>query len=554
MRKWRVFWMNHWIKILIGLVVLALLIAAIVGLASLESFYRKLTLANIPIQLMLAAVSAFIFVYLYMTVFRGGFSSMKKKKIDIKDVDTKFSDVIGLEGAKKEAMEVVKLLKDRARVKKIGGKIVKGLLLVGPPGCGKTLLAKAIASESNMPFISMSGSEFVEIFVGVGASRVRKLFKKAREYAYAEGACIVFIDEIEVVGRGRTFSFMGAGEETNSTLNQILVELDGVENERHNVIVIGATNAGEAVLDKALLRPGRFDRKIFINFPNLKEREDLFRYYLNNVQYEEEINIPRLAKKTVYKSPADIENIIKESALIATRHDREKISYDDLSAAMDRIDLGLETHIVMSPLEKEQTAYHEAGHAVALYYLHPTDDVFKVTIKSRGHALGMVSHHPKEELHTHNRNKLIADIIVGLAGYAAEKIKYGTTSNGVSSDFKQAMMIANAMVWNLGMGESGMVGDYSVIPKEQISEDLKDKLNSETTQILAGSLVKVETFLKKQWKIVEILAERLIKQEELDFDDVEAIFKSCEKTKGKIDSSILTKEEKLYRNNGSKKK
>ena len=274
MRKLRVFFRNHWVKFLIIIVCIALVGLTIYGLSTLESFYRNLTIAQIPLQLLLTGLNAAIFVYLYMSVFRGGFGGLKKGKIDIESGINKvrFKDVIGLEGAKKEAMEVVQLLKDRAQVKKIGGKIIKGLLLIGPPGCGKTLLARAIATESNIPFMSISGSEFVEIFVGVGASRVRKLFKKAREYAYAEGACIVFIDELEVVGRGRTFSFMGGGEETNSTQNQILVEMDGLESGKHNIIVIGATNASEDVLDKALLRPGRFDRKIYISYPNLPER------------------------------------------------------------------------------------------------------------------------------------------------------------------------------------------------------------------------------------------------------------------------------------------
>ncbi len=225
---------------------------------------------------------------------------------------------------------------------------------------------------------------------------------------------------------------MAAGEETNSTQNQLLVEIDGLESKGHNIIVIGATNAQENVIDKALLRPGRFDRKIYVGLPNLKEREEIFKYYMAKVKYEPSIDIARLARKTVYKSPADIENIIKEGALIATRNNREIIAFADFSEAMDRIDLGLETHLIMSPYEKEQTAYHEAGHVITLYFLHPTDDVFKATIKSRGPALGMVTHHPREELHTQNKNKLLADIKVSLSGYVAEKIKYGTTSSGVS--------------------------------------------------------------------------------------------------------------------------
>ena len=531
MRKIKIFFMNHWGKILIIGGTLLLIILTIIGLSTLESFYRNMTLATIPLQLLLTGLNAFIFVYLYMNMFSGGFGSMKKSRIKMDDMKVRFKDVIGLEGAKREALEVVNLLKDRASVKKIGGKIIKGLLLVGPPGCGKTFLARAIATESNIPFISMSGSEFVEVFVGVGAKRVRQLFKKARQYAYADGACIVFIDELDVIGRGRTFSSMG-GEETNSTQNQLLVEMDGLESGKHNVIVIGATNAAEEVLDRALMRPGRFDRKIFINLPNLQEREDLFKFYIQKVKYDPGLDISRLAKKSVYKSPADIQNVIKESALICARKKKEAVELEDISEAMDRIDLGLETHLTMTPEEKEQTAFHEAGHAVALYYLHPTDDVFKASIKTRGHALGMVLHHPRQELHTHNRERFIADIKVALSGYVAEKLKYNTTTNGVSSDFSKAMLVAHNMVWKLGMGANAMVGDYSSIPDNEISNNLKEKLNNETTAILDECLQQVQSFLKEQWQLVEALAAELVSKEELEYDTIDALFKALRPPEG----------------------
>src|SRR3989339_645469 len=431
MRKLKVFFSNHWLKIVIIFVCVALIILTIIGLSTLESFYRNMTLATIPLQLLLTGLNAVIFVYLYMTVFRGGFSSMKKNRIRPEDIKVRFKDVIGLESAKKEAMEVVQLLKDRSRIKKIGGRIIKGLLFIGPPGCGKTLLAKAIATEAGIPFVSSSGSEFVEIFVGVGASRVRKLFSRARQLAYAHGACIIFIDEI-----------------------------DGLESSMENVVVVGATNASEDVLDKALLRPGRFDRKIYIARPNLKERNDLFEFYLKKVKHSAEIDLGRLAKKTVSKSPADIANILQEAALIATRKTRDMVEYNDISEAMDRIELGMVFRLDITPQEKEQTAYHEAGHTAVLYFLHPSDDVFKATIIPRRDSLGMVSHHPREELHTANREKLLADIKVMLAGYAAEKIKYNTTSTGVVSDFQGATHIAHAMVWQMGMaGDSMLIRD-----------------------------------------------------------------------------------------------
>jgi len=525
MRKLRVFFNNHWLSITITVTSIILIGFTIWGLSTLESFYRNMTLATIPLQLLLTVLNAFIFVYLYMTVFGRGFSGMKKNIIKMADINVRFKDVIGLEGAKKEAMEVVQLLKDRARVKRIGGKIVKGMLLVGPPGCGKTLLAKAIATEAGVPFINIAGSEFVEVFVGVGASRVRQLFKKARQMAYANGACIVFIDELDVIGRGRSFSFMGGGGETNSTQNQLLVEMDGLESNQHNILVIGATNASEDILDAALMRPGRFDRKIFVSRPNLKDREELLNYYLHKVKYDDNVDIKRLAQKLVYKSPADIENVVKEAALIAaSRKGKEKLDKDDISEAVERIELGMETHLTMTPEQLEQTAYHEAGHALVLYYLHPTDDVFKATIKSRGEALGLVWHHPREELHTFNREKLLADVKVSLAGYASEKIKYGTTSTGVSSDFKHAMQIAHRMVWSYGMGS--VVGDFSSIPEGEISDQIKEKLNMETVFVINECLGVVEKFLRQEWPIVEAFAKELISKQELDYDAIDTLLKA----------------------------
>ncbi|WP_413853950.1 AAA family ATPase [Candidatus Ruminimicrobium bovinum] len=542
MRKIKIFFYDNWGKIVIILSIIILLFLTVWGLSKLESFYRNMTIATLPMQILIGGLHAMVFVGAYLYFMRGGFGKVKKNRIKASDINVKFSDVIGLDGAKKEAMEVVQLIKDSAKVKKIGGKIVKGIILMGPPGCGKTLLAKAIATEAKMPFLSMSGSEFVEVFVGVGASRVRQLFQKARKLAYAEGACILFIDEIEVIGRGRTFSYMGGGEETNSTQNQLLVELDGLESKKDNIIVIAATNANENVLDKALLRPGRFDRKIRITLPNLKEREDLFKFYLKKVKVAPNVDVSKLARKAVYKSPAEIENIIKEAALVATRNGKETVDMSDISSAMDRIDLGLESHITMTPKEREMTAYHEAGHAVTLYYLHPTDDVFKATIKSRGDALGLVAHNPKEEWHTQNKEKLIADIMVALAGYSSEKIKYGTTSTGVSSDFTKAMAIANAMVWQFGMGEKGFIGDFTAIPKENLSTDLKEKLNEQTMAILNLCLERVDKYLSEQWDIVDKMAQALLEKEELDYDDIEELFTKYGKNRERIlDTNVTSK-------------
>lgn len=523
-RRMKVWFMNYWVRLVIITAVVLLIFFTIVGLASLESFYLNLTLATLPLQLLMTALNAVVFVYLYMSVFQGGFSKMKKSNIKSSQVNVHFADIIGLEQAKREAWEVVQLISDRAKLTAIGGKILRGVLLVGPPGCGKTMLAKGIATEAKVPFLSIAGSEFVEVFVGVGASRVRKLFKQARQLAYAEGCCIVFIDEIEVIGRGRTFSFMGAGEETNSTQNQLLVEMDGLGSRAENVIVIGATNADESVLDKALLRPGRFDRKLYIDKPNLQEREQLYRHYLSKVQHDPELDVGHLARKSVGKSPADIENVIKESALIAMRQGKEQVTYPDLSKAIERIELGVEHRKTMTPHEREMVAYHEAGHLVTLYLLHPTDDVFKASIIARGGALGVVHHSPREEMFTEDRETILANIKVALAGYVTEKLRFGTTSTGVSSDFQHAMGRAHAMVWKIGMGGNGFLGDFSVIPESQISESLKERLNAETEKILKACFLDTERVLKLNWKIVDRFVKELLAKEELDYDEIDRIF------------------------------
>ncbi|MDP8299948.1 MAG: AAA family ATPase [Candidatus Tantalella remota] len=512
------------VKIILFFVVFILLILSVIGLMSLESFYRKMTIATMPVQFIMAGIHAGIFVFMYLTFMRGGFAKLDKAPIKGRDVDITWKDVIGMEDAKQEAFEVVQLIKDRAAVDKMGGSVVKGLLMMGPPGCGKTYMAKAIATEADMPFISMSGSEFVEVFVGVGASRVRKLFKKARDLAYGYGGCILFIDEIDAIGRSRSFS-MGGGQETNSTLNQLLAEMDGLKGKEENVIVIGATNADEGHLDTALLRPGRFDRKLMVTNPSQEDRELLFKFYLDKVKSEPDLDIGRLARRAVYKTPADIANIIKESALIATRYKKTAVGLKEISEAFERVDLGIKYRMSVTPREKEMTACHESGHLITNFLKAPHKSVFKASIIPRKGTLGVVWSPEREELHSKSKEQLMSEIMIALGGYAAEKIKYNTTTTGVSSDFNKAMKWAHVMVWSFGMGASNYVGDYSAIPKDELSEEIKLTLNNDTNKIMQDCLSEVEKTLTEKKEILERFAKELVEREELEYDEIIAIFR-----------------------------
>ena len=511
------------VKILVGVIIFVLLILSYVGLMSLESFYRKMTLATMPVQFIMAGIHAGIFVFMYLTFMRGGFAKLDKAPIKGKDVSITWDDVIGMEDAKEEAREVVALIKDRAKLHKMGGSVVKGLLMLGPPGCGKTYMAKAIATESKVPFISMSGSEFVEVFVGVGASRVRKLFQKARDLSFGYGGCILFLDEIDAIGRARSFNSMG-GSETNSTLNQLLAEMDGLKGVDHNIVVIGATNAQEDHMDTALLRPGRFDRKIIVTLPSQEDREDLFKYYLSKVKAEENLDIGRLARRAVKKSPADVANIVKEAALIATRNRKEAVGLKEVSEAFERVDLGIKHRMTVTPKEKEMTAYHEAGHLIITFLKAPQKNVFKASIIPRRGTLGVVWSPEKEELHSHSKEHLLSEIKIALGGYVAEKLKFNTSTSGVSSDFQKVMRIAHSMVWNIGMGSSGMVGDYTAVPADQLSEDTRKLLNKDTNEIVESCLKDVKATLKEKKEVLDRFSKELLEREELEYDEILAIF------------------------------
>ena len=522
-KRLRMHFLNHRTKIFIVLGITVLIVLSIYGMMSLESYYRNITLAQMPIQMLFVIVNSVVFVYMYLVFMRDGFTKLDKKNINAREVNVRFADVVGIDEAKEECWEVVQLIKDHVRIQKIGGRILRGILMVGPPGCGKTYLAKAIATEAGLPFLSLAASEFNEVFVGVGASRVRKLFSNARRLAYGFGGCIIFIDELDAMGRTRTFNQFG-GSETNTTQNQLLVEMDGLGARQENIILIGATNASEEILDPALLRPGRFDRKVYISKPGLEGREAIFRLYMAKVKHEASIDVARLARKAVGKSPAEIENIVKESALIATRNNRDVVTHKDIAEAIERIELGVKQKIKMNDREREMTAYHETGHLMATYLLHPRDDVFKASIIPRKGTLGVVHPTAREEWHTADRESLLADIKVCVASYAAEKLKFGTTTSGVSGDFRMAMNAAHTMVWKYGMGKSGRVGDYSLIPESQLSEEIKGKLNEDTHAIIQDCLKEVEELLVQEKELFERFAHELLTKEELEYDEIEAIF------------------------------
>jgi cell division protease FtsH len=552
-RKIELFLKLHRLAILISIltffVALSLIIFlrnAITAWITSESYFKKSSYAQygmlLYIFLILQLVSLPLTGALWIWLMRGGhmkFTQLSKKAAEAKEIRIYWKDVIGMEEAKQEAKEVVALVTDRAQVQRIGGKILRGILMIGPPGCGKTYLAKAIATESNLPFLSMSGSEFVEMFVGVGSSRIRKLFKQARQLAYIEGGCIIFIDELDAVGAQRAVDRgIGGQTEFNTTLNQLLVEMDGLKEKDSNVVVIGATNAPESFLDPALLRPGRFDRKIYVDLPNLQEREKLFQYYLKDVKFDASLDTPRLARMAVQKTPADIANLVREAALITVRNKKESIGIKEITGAMDRIEMGVKHKVVFSEDERRKVAYHEAGHAVTTYFLQPFHDVFKATITARGEALGMVVPHPREELHVHTKEEWLGQIKSCLGSYAAEKLKFGTTTTGVSEDFRQAMFYAHQMVWRFGMGKSGLVGDYASLEGMHthygqfrgerisfLSEKIKEQLNNETQEILQECLREVEDLLKKESGILDRFAEELLAKEELDYDEIESIFK-----------------------------
>lgn len=441
-------------------------------------------------------------------------------------VKVSFKDVAGLEGAKEEVEEIVEFLKNPDKFTKLGGKIPKGALLVGPPGTGKTLLAKAVAGEASVPFFSLSGSDFVEMFVGVGASRVRDLFKRAKE----KSPSIIFIDEIDAIGRARGKNAMtGGNDERENTLNQLLTEMDGFGTNT-NVIVLAATNRAD-ILDKALMRAGRFDRRIYVDLPEIHEREEIFKVHTRNLKIGEELDLDFLAKQTPGFSGADIANLCNEAALIAARKNKEQIDRQDFLDAVDRIIGGLEKKgKVIKPSEKKRIAFHEAGHATVSWLLEHASPLVKVTIVPRGRSLGAAWYLPEERQIT-TEDQLLDEMSALLAGRAAEEVMFGNYSTGAQNDLERAFKQSSAMVTIYGLSkEIGHVSyydstgqsDYSF--SKPYSEQTAEKIDVEIKRIIDGQYQRCISILTENKDKLTQLAELLLEREVIFRDDLVNIF------------------------------
>ena len=480
----------------------------------------------------------------------GGIFSVGKSRAQIFDkesnVKINFNDVAGLEEAKTEVMEIVDFLKNPKKYTQLGGKIPKGALLIGPPGTGKTLLAKAVAGEANVPFFSISGSDFVEMFVGVGASRVRDLFKQAKEKA----PCIVFIDEIDAVGRarGRNVNF-GSNDERENTLNQLLTEMDGF-GTNIGVIILAATNRAD-ILDRALLRAGRFDRQIHVELPDLTEREAIFRVHLRPIKLPKEFDITFLAKQTPGFSGADIANVCNEAALIAARKNKTVVEKQDFLDAVDRIVGGLERkNKIISMDEKKTIAYHEAGHATVSWLLEHASPMFKVTIIPRGRALGAAWYLPEERQIT-TREQLLDEMAYALGGRASEELVFGKVSTGALSDLEKITKQAYAMVSFFGMSDKvGNISFYDSTGQADFgftkpySEKTAELIDREVKDIVDESYKRAKEVLKRNMKGLTELAELLLEKEVIFSEDLERIF-------GKRKADILKEEREAAQKNNN---
>jgi cell division protease FtsH len=489
---------------------------------------------SILVQIMPVALMVLLLVFLLRQAQSGGsqalsFGRSRAKLQSENRPKVTFNDVAGVEEAKEELGEVVEFLKYPKKFQALGARIPKGVLLLGPPGSGKTLLARAIAGEAGVPFFSISGSDFVEMFVGVGASRVRDLFEQAKKSA----PCIVFIDEIDAVGRQRGAGLGGGHDEREQTLNQLLVEMDGFD-QNTGVILIAATNRPD-VLDPALLRPGRFDRQVVVDRADVRGRAAILGVHAKNKPLSKEISLETLAKRTPGFSGADLENLLNEAALLAARRNKSIIEMADCDEAIDRVVAGPERKsLVMSQKEKENTAFHESGHAIVGGLLPNADPVHKVTIIPRGMALGITWSMPDEDRHSRTKSELLAQITMALAGRISEEIRFGDVTTGASNDFEKATELARRMVTQYGMSDAlGPIqygrGNHQVFLGRDIGEDrnyseeIASKIDAEVRQIIENCYGDAKKILNANWDKVERMVASLLEHETVEREEVGAI-------------------------------
>jgi cell division protease FtsH len=441
-----------------------------------------------------------------------------------------FSDVAGVDEAKQELTEVVEFLKYPEKFNSLGARIPRGVLLVGPPGTGKTLLARAVAGEAGVPFFSISGSEFVEMFVGVGASRVRDLFEQAKR----NSPCIVFVDEIDAVGRQRGAGLGGSHDEREQTLNQILVEMDGFDTNT-NVIVVAATNRPD-VLDPALLRPGRFDRNVILDRPDIKGRKEILNVHIKGKPLDKTVDIEALARRSPGFSGADLANLVNEAAILAARRNKKSVGMDEFNEAIDRVVAGPERRSrIISEEEKEIIAYHEGGHAVVQRVLPKCDPVTKVTIVSRGMALGYTMSLPQEDRYLHSKSEFEDKIAGMLGGNVSERLVFGDTTTGSSNDIEKATALARAMVTQYGMSEK--LGPLAFGKKEEMvflgreiseqrnySDEVAARIDSEVREIIDRAFVRATEALTTHREVLDRLAALLVEKETIEHEEFEALF------------------------------
>ena len=467
-----------------------------------------------------------------------GFGKIRSRITNTEDNPIKFEDVQGIDESREELEEIVDFLKDPGKFERLGGEIPRGVLLMGEPGTGKTLLAKAIAGEAAVPFFSISGSDFVEMFVGVGASRVRDMFAQGKKHA----PCIIFIDEIDAVGRSRGAGLGGGNDEREQTLNQLLVEMDGFE-VNEGIIVIAATNRPD-VLDPALLRPGRFDRHVVVPTPDIKGRENILKTHSKSIELHKEVKLNTIARGTPGFTGADLANLVNEAALWAARQDKDAVENEDFEYARDKVMMGAERRsLIISDEEKETTAYHEVGHALVAASIEEVDPVHKVSIIPRGRALGVTMLLPEEDRHSHNKRGLLGQIAMTMGGRAAEHLVFKRFTTGASDDLKRATELARKMVCQWGMSEKLGPLTYTedaghvflgrdLQQHKEFSNESMRMIDEEVLEILNSSYERAKKILKTNRKVLESLAKTLLEKETIDGDQVlQAMQQFAPKTK-----------------------